>query len=161
MRFKAILRRKRERVSGKKAYVMTSATDRASITSLLDRAERDKKSEIMNFSQYIPRRAKSEASNDAVATDNSEGVDDSAKIVVFNPPLDKESDDNAARQLDFESMTKVVNAACAMLNDLGKRNDEITSSAEGTIASLKTQLAVEKDRSRVQTHKVVGIGTAT
>ena len=44
-------------------------------------------------------------------------------------------------------MSKVVNAACAMLKDLGKRNEETTSLAEGTIASLKTQLAVEKDRS--------------
>jgi chromosome segregation ATPase len=126
---------------------MTSATDRASITSLLDRAEKDKKSEIMNFSQYIPRRARSETNNDAAATDKSEGVEESAKIVVLNPSVDKDLDGSAVHQLDFELMTKVVNAACAMLKDLGKRNEETTSLAEGTIASLKTQLAVEKDRS--------------
>jgi chromosome segregation ATPase len=126
---------------------MTSATDRASITTLLDRAERDKKSEIMNFSQYIPRRAKSEANHDAVVTDHSDGVEDSAKIVLFNPSSDKDLDQSAAHQLDFELMTKVINAACAMLKDLGKRNEEITTSAEGAIASLKAQLAVEKDRS--------------
>ncbi len=127
---------------------MSSATDRASITSLLDRAERDKKSEIMNFSQYIPRRARSETSNDAVATGVSDSVEESAKIVAFNPSSDKSLEGSTAQELNFELMTKVVSSACAMLKDLGTRNEEITSSAETAIASLKTELVFEKDRAK-------------
>ncbi len=69
------------------------------------------------------------------------------KSLDINPSLTENLEGGVVGQVDFELMTKAVNAACAMLKDLGKRNEELTSTAEGAIASLKTQLAVEKDRS--------------
>lgn len=140
---------------------MSSATDRPSITSLLDRAESNKK-EFKDFLQFVPRRAASEESddaiiiskrtkydksNDAVAIDPSQGIEHPTQDLKVNSSLSEDLQGSAVNQLDFELMTKAVNAACAMLKDLGKRNEELTSSAEGSITSLKTQLAVEKDRS--------------
>ncbi len=117
---------------------MTSVTDRSSITSILDRAQRDHALDILDFSDYLPRRAKD-------GGDSEE--ESSTKEANLDAPLVGSFPVGAVSQLDFELMTKAVNAACAMLKELGQRNEEIASTAESTIASLKTQLAVEKDRS--------------
>jgi chromosome segregation ATPase len=129
---------------------MTSASDRPSITSLtsiLDNAQKDRVTELLDFTNYVPRRARSEGGDDAAANDKTLSVKDSTKTVDVNPSLTEDLKDGAVSEPDFELMTKAVNAACAMLKHLGKRNEELSSSAEGTIAALKTQLAVEKDRS--------------
>jgi chromosome segregation ATPase len=126
---------------------MTSATDRPSITSILDLARQDQAIELLDFSNYVPRRARSEGVDAAALNDRTSEVNDLTKNADLNQSLAEDSQGSAVNQPDFELMTKAVNAACAMLKDLGKRNEELTSSAEGTISSIKTQLAVEKDRS--------------
>jgi DNA repair exonuclease SbcCD ATPase subunit len=121
---------------------VTSATDNSSLSTILARTNKNNAVELLEFSPYVPRRTKSTGSGA-----EEQSAEDSADVAYNNSSSIINIEPSAVSQPDFELMTKAVNAACAMLKELGQRNEEITSTAESAVASLKTQLAVERDRS--------------